>query len=449
MPSGIEILKMLPKTNCGDCGQPTCLAFAMNLAAGKAEIDACPHISDEAKEALSESSAPPIREVTVGAGAEKVKVGGETVLFRHEKTFFNKPGFAVLISDSMSDDEVNRKLKSLKELKYDRVGLTLRPELCAVESETGDKDKFAKLAKKAVDSAPGGIILISTDPAVMESALSEVGDKKPLIYAATADNLDAMGDLALKYKCPLTVKADGVEAVAELTGKLIDKGHKDLVIDPTSPDLSKGLEDQVNIRRLATKSKAKELGFPTIVFPAKMTDDYMKEMLIASMYVAKYAGIIVLSDFLGEGLFPLLLERLNVYTDPQRPMMTEEGLYPINNPADDSPLLVTSNFSLTYFIVSAEIEGSRVPSNLLVLDTEGLSVLTAWAAGKFAGDLVAALMKKTGIKDKQTKKKVIIPGYVAVISGELEEDLGPDWEVIVGPREAAHLPRFLKELSGA
>ena len=172
-------------------------------------------------------------------------------------------------------------------------------------------------------------------------------------------------------------------------------------------------------------------------------------MLIASMYVAKYAGIIVLSDILGEGIFPLLLERLNIYTDPQRPMMTEEGLYPINNPKDDSPLMVTSNFSLTYFIVSAEIEGSRVPTNLLVLDTEGLSVLTAWAAGKFAGDLVAALMKKTGIKDKQTNKKVIIPGYVAVISGELEEDLGSDWEVIVGPREAAHIPRFLKEFAGA
>ena len=276
MPSGIEILKMLPKTNCGDCGQPTCLAFAMNLAAGKAELDACPHISDDAKEALSESSAPPIRNVTVGAGAEKVTVGGETVLFRHEKTFFNKPGFAILVSDSMPDNEVDEKLKRLKETKYDRVGLTLRAELCAVESQTGDKDKFAKLAKKAVDSAPGGIILMSTDPAVIEAALSELGDKKPLIYAATADNLDAMGDLALKYKCPLAVKADGVESVSELSAKLIEKGHKDLMLDPSSPNLSKGLEDQINIRRLSINKKTKELGFPTIAFPAKMTDDYMK-----------------------------------------------------------------------------------------------------------------------------------------------------------------------------
>lgn len=448
MPSGIEILKLLPKTNCGDCGQPTCLAFAMNLAAGKAELDACPHISDEARDSLSESSAPPIKEVTIGATDGKVKVGGETVLFRHEKTFFNKTGLGVLVNDSMSDADVDGRIKRLNDLKYDRVGLTLEAEIIAVEAVSGDKDKFVALAKKAADATPGGIILISTDPALMGAALEATADKRPLIYAATADNLDAMADLALKHKCPLAVKADGIEAVAELTEKLTAKGVKDMMIDPSSPDMKRGLEDQTKIRRLALK-KEKSVGFPTIVLPAKMTDDYMKEMLITSMYIAKYAGIIILSDIQGEGIFPLLLERLNIYTDPQRPMMTEEGIYPINNPDDASPLLVTSNFSLTYFIVSGELEGSRMPSHLLVLDTEGLSVLTAWAAGKFAGDLVAALMKKSGIKDKLKNKKVIIPGYVAVISGELEEDLGTDWEVIVGPREAAHIPKFLKEMAGA
>jgi acetyl-CoA decarbonylase/synthase complex subunit gamma len=418
----------------------------MNLAAGKAELDACPHISDEARETLSESSAPPIREVTVGVSDDKVKVGSENVLFRHEKTFFNKPGLAVLVSDAQPDDEVDGKLTRLKEFQYERVGLVLKAELCAVESETGDKDKFVALAKKAADAAPGGLILISSDPAVLEAALAEVGDKKPLIYAATADNLDAMAELAQKHACPLAVKGEGIESVAALTEKLVEKGLKDLMIDPSSPTLGKALEDQVKIRRLAIKDKVKSVGFPTIVLPAKMTDDYMKEMLIASMYIAKYAGIIVLSDIRGEGLFPLLLERLNIYTDPQRPMMTEQGIYPINNPTDDSPLLVTSNFSLTYFIVSGEMEASRVPSNLLVLDTEGLSVLTAWAAGKFAGDLVGALMKKLGVTEKMKNKKVIIPGAVAVISGELEEELGSDWEVIVGPREAAHLPKFLKEM---
>jgi acetyl-CoA decarbonylase/synthase, CODH/ACS complex subunit gamma len=447
MPSGIEILKMLPKTNCGECGLPTCLAFAMNLAAGKAELDSCPHISDEARDSLSESSAPPIREVTIGTTDEKVKIGGETVLFRHEKTFFNKTGLGVLITDSMSDADVDGRIKRLQELKYDRVGLILKAELIAVEAASGDKDKFVALAKKAADASPGGIILISTDPALMGAALDAIADKKPLIYAATADNCDAMGDLALKHKCPLGVQADGIDAIAALTEKLTAKGVKDLMIDPMSPDMKKGLEDQTKIRRLALK-KEKALGFPTIAFPAKMTDNYMKEMLIASMYVAKYAGIVILSDIQGEGLFPLLLERLNIYTDPQRPMMTDQGIYPINNPVDDSPLLVTSNFSLTYFIVSGELEASRVPSNLLVLDTEGLSVLTAWAAGKFAGDLVAALMKKLGIKDKMKNKKIIIPGAVAIISGELEEDLGSDWEVIVGPREAAHLPKFLKDMTG-
>lgn len=448
MPSGIEILKLLPKTNCKDCGQPTCLAFAMNLASGKVELDACPHISDEGREALSESSAPPIREVTIGTSDEKVTIGGETVLFRHDKTFFHTPGLAVLVTDAMADDEVDGRLKRLKELKYDRVGLTLGAELAAVESVSGDKEKFIALVKKAKDAAIGGIILISMDPDIMDAALTEVASDKPLIYAATKDNLDAMGDLALKHKCPLAVKADSISELSELTVKLEAKGVKDLMIDPGSPDAKQALEDQTKIRRLAL-GKEKSLGFPTITLPAKMTDDYMKEMLIASLYISKYAGIIVLSDIRGEGLFPLLLERLNIYTDPQRPMMTDEGVYPINGPDDNSPLLVTSNFSLTYFIVSGEIEASRVPAHLLILDTEGLSVLTAWAAGKFAGDLIAALVKKTSLKDKLTNKKIIIPGYAAVISGELEEDLGTDWEVIVGPREAVHIPRFLKDFTGA
>jgi acetyl-CoA decarbonylase/synthase, CODH/ACS complex subunit gamma len=439
--TGIQIFKLLPKTNCGDCGSPTCLAFAMALAAGKAELEKCPYVSDEAKAQLAEASAPPIRPLTIGTGEYAVKIGGETVLFRHEKTFFNKPGLAILITDVMADAEVNRRFAKLAELQFERVGLNLRPEMVALK-DTGNKEKFVGLVKKAA-AAPYAIILMSSDAGTMKAALELVKDKKPLIYAATKENADAFGALAKEFACPLAIKGENLDDVASLSEKLTGMGLKDLVLDAGARSVKGAFQDQILIRRAALLSKFKPLGFPTITFPCEMADNVMKETLIASLFVAKYAGIIVLSDFEGENVFPLLLERLNIYTDPQRPMTTEQGIYPINNPDQNSPVLVTCNFSLTYFIVSGEIENSRVPTWLCVMDTEGLSVMTAWAAGKFVGDAVGPFIKKCGIADKVGHKKLVIPGYAAGILGDLEEEL-PGWEITVGPREAAHLPGFLK-----
>ena len=439
--TGIQIFKLLPKTNCGDCGLPTCLAFAMALAAAKSELEKCPFVSDEAKEQLSEASAPPIRQVTIGTGDYAVKVGGETVLYRHEKTFFNKPGLAILITDSMDDAEVDRRFGKLAELQFERVGLNLRPELVAVKNG-GNKEKFLSIVKKAAGS-PYGVILMSSDATVMKEALELVKEKKPLIYAATKDTADAFGALAKEYACPLAVKGENLDDVSALSEKLTGMGLKDLVLDSGARSVKAGFQDQIFMRRAALLSKFRPLGFPTITFPCEMTDDLAKETLIASLFIAKYAGIIVLSAFEGENVFPLLLERLNIYTDPQRPMTTEQGIYPINNPDQNSPVLVTCNFSLTYFIVTGEIENSRVPAWLCVMDTEGLSVMTAWAAGKFVGDAVGPFIKKSGIADKVAHKKLVIPGYAANILGDLEEEL-PGWEIIVGPREAAHLPAFLK-----
>jgi acetyl-CoA decarbonylase/synthase complex subunit gamma len=439
--SGIQIFKLLPKTNCGDCKFPTCLAFAMALAAAKAELDACPHVSDEARGQLSDASAPPIRQVFIGTGDYGVKIGGETVMFRHEKTFFNKPGIALLITDSMDNDEIDKRFLKLGQFQYERVGLIMRPELVALK-ETGNKEKFLNMVKKAAGE-PYSIILISSDPGIMKEALEIAKDRKPLIYAATADDYEVFGNLAKEFACPLAVKGQGIEEVANLTDKLIGMGLKDLVIDTGTRSAKEGLHEQITIRRAALLSKFKPLGFPTITFPCEMTSDAMKEILIASTFIAKYAGIIVLSDFSGESLFPLLLQRLNIYTDPQRPMTTKEGIYPINNPDEASPIMITCNFSLTYFIVSGEIENSRVPGWLCVMDTEGLSVMTAWAAGKFVGDTVGAFIKKCGIIEKIKHKKLIIPGYSASILGDLEEEL-PGWEILIGPREAAHIPAYLK-----
>jgi len=442
--TGIQIYKLLPKTNCGECGVPTCLAFAMSLATGKAELVACPYISEESKAELADASAPPIRPVEIGTGERKLKIGGETVLFRHEKTFVNPPGIAVLITDEMSDEEAGGRLERFKTLEYERVGLTLRADLVAVKSISGDAGKFEALVAKVKSQTDGGIILMTEDASVMEAGLKACADRKPLIYAATKQNADAMAGLSKEHRCPLAVKGNGLDEVSELTTRLSEDGLNDLVIDSGARGIRKALEDQIFIRRGALLKKYKPLGFPTIAFPCEMADDLMKESLIASMFVAKYGGIVVLSDLQGYGLFPLLLSRMDIYTDPQRPMATSAGIYEIGGPKESSPVLVTCNFSLTYFIVSGEIEASRVPAWLIVVDTEGLSVLTAWAAGKFVGDIVGTSLKKCGIMDKVSHKKVVIPGYAAAISGDLEEELG-DWEVLVGPRESAHIPAYLKE----
>ena len=441
--TGIEIFKLLPKTNCGECGVPTCLAFAMSLAAGKAELSACPHVSEEARAQLEEASAPPITPVTIGVGDRALKIGGETVMFRHEKRFENPPGLAILITDTMAESEIDNRLKRFNELQYERVGLILRPELVAVKDDSGDAQKFEAVVSKVMQNSDGGIILMSNNPDVLAAGLKVCADRKPLIYAATADNLDRVAELAKGNSCPVVAKASNLEELGQLTTKLTEAGVKDIVLDSGARTLRQSFEDQILIRSAALNKKFRPLGFPTIVLPCEMTDDPMKEATIASVFVAKYGGIIVLSDFQGESLFPLLVERMNIFTDPQRPLATTDGIYEIGGPDENSPVLLTCNFSLTYFIVSGEIETSNVPSYLLVKDTEGLSVMTAWAAGKFVADAIAPFVKKCGIMDKVKHHKLVIPGYIAAESSGLEEEL-PSWEIQIGPREGAHIPAYLK-----
>jgi acetyl-CoA decarbonylase/synthase complex subunit gamma len=441
--TGIEIFKLLPKTNCKECGVPTCLAFAMALAAGKAELSACPYVSDEAKEKLSEASAPPIRRITIGVGEDAVKVGGETVMFRHEKRFENPAGMAIMVKTGMDDAEIDVRLKRFKDLQYERVGLHLRAELVAVKDESGDIARFEAVIGKVLQGSDASLILMSDSADVLAAGVKACADKKPLIYAATGDNIDVVAALAKDNSCPVVAKGTNLDEVAELTEKLVTAGVNDIVIDSGAKTVKQLFQDQLIIRGSALAKKYKPLGYPTIAIPAEMTDNPMKEAVIAGMLIAKYAGIIVLSDFQGESLFPLLVERLNVYTDPQRPLATTEGIYEIGNVTDQSPVLLTTNFSLTYFIVSGEIEGSKVPSYLLVMDTEGLSVMTAWAAGKFVADAIGPFVKKSGIEDKVKHRKLIIPGYAAAESGGLEEEL-PGWEVLVGPREGAHISAYLR-----
>jgi len=443
--TGIQIFKLLPKTNCKECGVPTCLAFAMNLASGKAELDACPYVSDEAKEQLAEASAPPIRPVAVGKGVRKFTTGGETVQYRHEKTFYNQTALAAMVSSDISDSDLEAKLKAWNAFQFERVGLNLRPELVALKDANGDKDAFAKKAKTIAETSEFNLVLMSENADVMKAGIETSKFKRPLIYAATEANADDFGAIAKDNDLPLAAKADSVEGLVPLTEKLTGMGVKDLVIDPGSREIKQSLEDQLVIRRAALKNGNRAVGFPTITFPCEMASNLEMETMIAGMHIAKYGGISVLSDFTGESIFPLLIERLNIYTDPQRPMTVTEGIYEIGNPDENSPVLLTTNFALTYFIVSGEIEGSRVPSWLLIKDSEGLSVMTAWAAGKFAGDDVGMFVKKSGIMDKVKHTELVIPGYAAAIAGDVEEEL-PGWKITVGPREAAHIPGFLKAM---
>ncbi|MDD5082262.1 MAG: acetyl-CoA decarbonylase/synthase complex subunit gamma [Dehalococcoidales bacterium] len=440
--TGIEIFKSLPKTNCKECGVPTCLAFAMSLAAGKADLSACPYISEETRVKLAEASAPPIRLIKIGTGDKVIKIGGETVMFRHEKRFETQPGLAILITDVMSESEINARLARSR-LQYQRVGATLRPELIAIRADSGDARQFQPVVKKVKQGSDAGIILMSFNPDIMAAGLQACAERKPLLYAATRDNLESMIELAKANSCPVAVKASDLEELSQLTTRLTQAGIKDIVLDPGPRTMRAAFESQVQIRSAALTKKYPSLGFPAIVFPYEMTDDPMKEAVIASIFVAKYAGIIVLSDFQGHSLFPLLVARMNIFTDPQRPLATTPGIYEIGGPDENSPVLITTNFSLTYFLVSGEIEASRVPSYLLIMNTEGLSVMTAWAAGKFVADTIAPFVRNCGIKDKVKHHKLIIPGYAAAESGSLEEEL-PDWEILIGPREGAHIPAYLK-----
>jgi len=441
--TGIQIFKLLPKTNCKECGVPTCLAFAMNLASGKAELDSCPYVSDEAREKLAEASAPPIRPVAIGKGVRAFTAGGETVLYRHEKTFYNPSAIGALIGSDISDADLETKLKNWNAFQFERVGLNLRPELVVLKDIGGDKDAFAKKAKTIAETSEFNLVLMTSDVQVMKSGIEACKFKRPLLYAANEKNADEMGTLAKENDLPVAVRADSVEGLIPLIQKLTEMGLKDIVIDPGSREIKKSLEDLVAVRRAALKGGNRALGFSPITFPCEMASNLEMETLVAGMYIAKYGGIVVLSDFTGESLFPLLLERLNIFTDPQRPMTVTEGIYEIGNPDENSPVLVTTNFALTYFIVSGEIEGSKVPAWLLIKDAEGLSVMTAWAAGKFSGDDVGIFVKKSGIMDKVKHTELIIPGYAAAIAGDVEEEL-PGWTIRVGPREAAHIPAYIR-----
>jgi len=440
--SGIQIYKMLPQTNCKDCDFPTCLAFAMKLAAKQAELSACPHVSEESKVKLEESAAPPVRLVALKANGYEAKAGHETVMFRHEKTFFNQPGLFVRLRDDMAVDELEAKAQKIADYSVDYVGMSLTVDGFAIEA-TGDGAAFAETVKTVLGIAQRPLVLIAGDPGVMAKGLEVTGDVVPLVYGATPDNWQAFAELAKAHKSPMAIRADSLSILAELSKKITEFGVPDIVLDHGVRDMASSLELQTQLRRLAMKRNFRVLGFPIIAFPGECVEDPAMITISATQAIAKYAGFVVLEDFSPATIYPLLVLRQNIYTDPQKPIQVQPGIYELNDPGPDAPAMVTTNFSITYFSVANEIDGAGLPAWLMVADAEGMSVLTAWAAGKFDAERIAKDVNSFGLADKLDHKSIILPGHVAMLSGELEEEL-PGWDILVGPREAVDLPAYLK-----
>ena len=441
--SGLQIFKMLPKTNCKDCGYPTCMAYALQLAVGKASLDACPHLAPEIAATLAEVSAPAVRRLEFGDIAAPVVLGEETVLYRHEKRFEHAPVLALHLDDSMDDDRFTDALAVLADQVFERVGDELRVQAVVVAAR--DAGILAERARRVVQDTPCALILRSDDAASLRGAAlaAAVVGHRPLLWGTSADRFDDVAGVALELGLPLVVRGSSLDELAGLGQRCLDMGLSQVALDPMATDAREALAAQVLLRRAAVRDRVKALGFPLIASPFAMSQDPLLKTVLASALIAKYAGIVVIDTLDPAHVLPLLALGQGLYTDPQRPMMVEEGLYPIGDPGPDSPVLLTTNFSLTYYTVTGEIANSRVPAWLLVMDVDGLSVLTAWAAGKFVADAIAPFVQRSGVAGKVAKRQLIIPGYVASIQTELEEELG-DWEVVVGVREAADISRFLK-----
>ena len=439
--TGLQIFKLLPKTNCGECGVPTCMAFAMKLAAKNVELSACPYASDEAKKTIGVASKPPIRLVKIGPPEREVVIGNETVMFRHEKTFVHPTALAIAFADNEPLSELSHKIAEAREYCLERVGEKLRLNLILVDNFSEEIEPFVRLVKTVAGSTGMGIILRSTDPEVLEAGLQVLEGQRPLIHAATPANADRMAALALKYNVPLVAGAATLDELAALATKLAGLGVKDIVLDVAADNPAATLQYNTIIRKAALKSSFEPFGYPVINFASG--HDAASVVADACTFTCKYASILVLDRMQFEILLPIMMLRQNLYTDPQKPIQVDPKVYPVGEPGSESPVIATTNFSLTYFLVSGEIENSGVAAHLVIVESEGMSVLTAWAAGKFTGAKIASAVKASGLETQLNIRRLIIPGYVAQLSGELEEAL-PGWEVLVGPGEAADLGPFLK-----
>ena len=437
--SGIQIYKMLPQTNCKECGFPTCLAFAMKLAAKQVELALCPYVSEDSKALLSEAAAPPVRPIALKSNGYEVLSGNEVVLFRHEKRFFSPAGLFLRVYDSEPEDSIRHKVQAVADYAVDYVGIELKWDGIAVQADGGD---FAA-AVGAVRSVTHLPLVLIAPPDTLKPLLPQLNEGKLLLAFATADTWPAMAELAKAHHAALATQASSLDEMVSLTEKIKAAGVDDIVIAPAQRGLHGTLMANTTVRRMALKQTFRALGYPLLNLPGDAPTPEM-ETILAAQAIGKYGGFLLMDHFTPETAYPLLVLRQNIYTDPQKPIQVQPGLYEINNPGPEDPVLVTTNFSITYFSVANEVESSGLPAWLLVTEAEGMSVLTAWAAGKFDAERIAKDVKRFNVGQKLNRKRLVLPGHTAVLSGEVEEEL-PGWEVRVGPREAVDVPSFLKQ----
>jgi acetyl-CoA decarbonylase/synthase, CODH/ACS complex subunit gamma len=438
--TGLQIFKLLPNTNCKKCGSPTCLAFAMKLAAGKESLAKCPDASSEAKAALGAASAPPIRAVTIGDGDRFVKVGEETVFFRHEKTFVHKPGlFRVLSLDGLSPSDVEQRLTGWSSLQAERAGEVFRIDGVAVVDLAASPD-LTDHAVRAACARHLPVAFMASSPQAASRALEPVKDHRPLLVPPVGADLASYATVAARLGVALVVSGKDLDGMASAAVDASHAGVNDILLEPPGDDLAALHRNLTLIRRGALDRIHPGLAYPVFLRVAA------GEFSTAVLGTTTFASVLAIDDPAGDTWMPLWTLRQNIYTDPQQPLRMDPGIYPIGEPGPTSPLLVTTNFSLTYFTVSSELEGVGLPCHLAVVDAEGLSVLTAWSAGKFSGDRVAKALKELKVGDRVSHRTIIIPGYVAVISGELEDAMGDGWRVLTGPQEAADVGPFFRDV---
>lgn len=458
-PSPLEIYKLLPKINCGKCGETNCMAFAIKLLDKTQELNKCIELEEakykEQNQKLTELIALPVQPLVIGIGERAVTIGGEEVMYRHELTYYHPTAIALLVDDDLPEEALLKRVKTIQTLQITRVGQSLTLDCIAVRCVSGDPTKFSNTVSSIVKHSKMPIILCSLNPNVLEAGLKVTKDVNPLIYAATKDNWRQIGELALKYNCPVAIFAQNdLKLLRTLTNTLTRMGVTQIALDPgTSPDA--GLEDTINnftmIRRAATEKGDKLLGFPLVGVPATIwikpeaTPELTKwkEACIASMLLARYASLLIMHTLDTWALLPLLTLRQNLYTDPRKPVAVEAGLREFGKPDANSPVMFTSNFSLTYYTVASDLEAAKIDCYLLVIDTEGLSVQTSVAGKKLTADKVAEIIKKTGIEGKAKHRTLITPGYASRLRGDIEDSTG--WQVLVGPIDSSGIPKFLKE----
>ena len=443
---GLDIFKLSPKKNCKECGCPTCMAFSMKVAQGAVDIAACPYFAPEALAKLSAATEPPMKTIKVGAGDAELSLGGETVLFRHEKTFVSRTRYAMSLCTCMDDETVAQKLEDIKKVDYERIGERMFVEMVYVNYSADGKQDYVELVKKAAET--GRILILDCkDAEIAKAALEVCKDGKPILNGADAPNYEAMNAVATAAGVVLGVSGADLSEIHDTVEKLEGLGNKNLVIDVTGADVKETFKNAVQIRKAAIKDGDRTFGYPSIVNLHKIAaGDLHKQAALLSLFTMKYGSVIVAEHIGYAEALPLYGLRQNLFTDPQKPMKVEPGIYPLNGADENSVCLTTVDFALTYFLVSGELERSGVPVNLIINDAGGLSVLTSWAAGKFSSSSIAKFFQEQDIEGKIKSRKLIIPGKVAVLKGELEAKM-PGWEIIIAPNEAVQLVKFMKDFA--